>query len=141
MRVRQSQGAGPGTAVRAGRRTTGRGSAFRPSAADRSKRTAALRSGPAAVASLDAILSLQSVEGEQERRRRAVSQGREVLELLDDLKVGVLSGRVSEAKLVRLERAVGRYQCVDGDPGLKDVLQQIDLRARVELAKLRRSAA
>lgn len=141
MRVRQSQRAGPGAAARGNRRTTGRGSAFRPSGADASKRTAALRSGPAAVASLDAILSLQSVEGEQERRRRAVSQGREVLELLDELKVGVLSGRVSEAKLANLERAVGRYQGVDGDPGLKDVLQQIDLRARVELAKLRRSAA
>ncbi len=141
MHVSRSQRTGPGNAARRSRRATGRGSAFRPSDADATKRPAGLRSGPAAVANLDAIVSLQSVDDAQERRRRAVSQGHEVLELLDELKVGVLSGRVTEAKLRGLERAVGRYRSVDDDPRLKDVLQQIDLRARVELAKLRRSAA
>ena len=70
-----------------------------------------------------------------------MSQGRKVLDLLDELKVGVLSGGVSEAKIVKLERVVETLESVESDSGLQDVLLEIDLRARVELAKLKRSAA
>lgn len=141
MRVGQTRRTDAGAGSRSARRTSGPGRAFRPATAGGSQRTAALRAGPGAVANLETIISLQSVDEVQDRRRRAMSQGGEVLDLLDELKVGVLSGEVSEAKLARLERVVGRFESVEGESGLKDVLLEIDLRARVELAKLKRSAA
>ncbi|MGI9381599.1 MAG: flagellar assembly protein FliX [Methyloligellaceae bacterium] len=141
MRVGQARRTDAGAGKRSAGRASGQGRAFRPATAGGSQRPARLRAGPSAVANLDAIVSLQSVDEAQDLRRQAMSQGREVLDLLDELKVGVLSGGVSEAKLARLERAVGQFESVEDEPGLKDVLLEIDLRARVELAKLKRSAA
>ena len=141
MRVVQARRTDTGAGTGSARRTSGQGATFRPATAGESPRTAGLRSGPGAVANLDAILSLQSVDDAQDRRRRAMSQGRKVLDLLEELKLGVLSGDVSEAKIVKLERMVETFESVDSDAGLQDVLLEIDLRARVELAKLKRSAA
>ena len=141
MRVVQARRTETGAGTRSARRTSGQGGTFRPTTADESQRTAGLRSGPGAVANLDAILSLQSVDDAQDRRRRAMSQGGKVLDLLEELKLGVLSGGVSEAKIVKLERVVEAFESVEADAGLQDVLLEIDLRARVELAKLKRSAA
>ena len=141
MRVVQARRTDTGAGTGSARRTSGQGATFRPATAGESQRTAGLRSGPGAVANPDAILSLQSVDDAQDRRRRAMSQGRKVLDLLEELKLGVLSGDVSEAKIVKLERMVETFESVDSDAGLQDVLLEIDLRARVELAKLKRSAA
>ena len=141
MRVGQTRRTDAGAGARSARRRSGQGGTFRPATAGGSQPSARLSSGPGAVANLDAIVSLQSVDDAQDQRRRAMSQGRKVLDLLDELKVGVLSGGVSEAKIVKLERVVETFESVESDAGLQDVLLEIDLRARVELAKLKRSAA
>lgn len=96
----------------------------------------------APIAGVDSLLALQEVDDSGDgRAETAVRQGREVLDLLDELKLALLSGEVSPARLARLERAVAAHGPGVADPGLRDVLDQIDLRARVELAKLGRRAA
>jgi len=90
------------------------------------------------IGGLDAMLALQAVEDPQGRRRRAVRRGQRLLDALDDLKIGMLDGHVSASDLQRLASlAQDSGEAVD-DPGLKDVLAEIDLRAAVELAKLER---
>ncbi len=98
-------------------------------------------SGPAQISSIDTIVALQAVDDANDRRRQAVETGDRILDLLDDLKVGVLSGHIKESDLAQLRKTVEKQYSVDDDPGLNDVLRQIDLRARVELAKLKRDAA
>jgi len=91
------------------------------------------------VARMDAIIALQSVgaAGEQ-ARRRAIAQGTAVLDLLDDLKIQVLSGGVRGSHIGRLTGMVQSRPEYEDDRRLRDLLDHIDLRARVELAKLGR---
>ena len=94
------------------------------------------------VSDVSALMALQGVEGPLEKRRRAVKRGGGLLDRLDELKLALLSGDADEATLERLARIMKEDRPDDGDPGLNAVLDQIDLRAAVELAKaeLRRTA-
>lgn len=96
---------------------------------------------PAAAAGVGTIVALQAVEEPSERRRRAVETGDRILDLLDKLKIGLLSGEVSVSDLDTLKRTIGRQLDLESDPELNDILKQIDLRARVELAKIKGKAA
>lgn len=97
------------------------------------------QSGPAgslrAVQTVDALLALQSVETATERKKRAVAKGRNALDLLDALKIGVLDGSVDQPMLARLKIAAEGLSGGSGDPGLDSVLDEIGLRVAVELAK------
>jgi hypothetical protein len=66
-----------------------------------------------------------------------------ILDRLDELKLALLSGEAGEAALDRLVRTLREERPADGDEVLNTLLDQIDLRAAVELAKadLRRDAA
>ncbi|MDZ4364520.1 flagellar assembly protein FliX [Brevundimonas sp.] len=104
---------------------------------------AASASAPAAgLGDLSALMALQGVEDVTERRRRAVRRGFGLLDRLDDLKLAMLSGDAGEAALGRLSRSLSDDRPVDLQPGLAAVLDQIELRAAVELAKaeVRRTA-
>lgn len=98
-------------------------------------------SATAGLGSLDALLALQETGGPLERRRRAVRRADRLLDGLDGLRLALIDGEPSATTLETLRR-VGREQR-DGtdDPGLEALLDQVDLRAAVELAKLERRAA
>ena len=87
---------------------------------------------------LDALLALQSVDMTVERRKKATQRGRTILDLLDALKLGVLDGTLNPAMLDSLSSAVGSAREATDDPTLEGILDEIELRAEVELAKLQR---
>ncbi len=103
----------------------------------------AAAAGVSGVAGVSALMALQGVEDATERRRRAIRRGGGLLDRLDELKLALLAGESGEAALERLSRGLREACPGDDDPGLNSLLDQIDLRAAVELAKadLRRSAA
>ena len=88
------------------------------------------------VGGIDALLALQGEEGPTERRKRAVRRGGIALDVLDELKVGVLSGALEPATLTRLKAATAGLRDASGDPGLDSVLAEIELRVEVEIAKM-----
>ncbi|NNM74700.1 flagellar assembly protein FliX [Enterovirga aerilata] len=92
----------------------------------------------APLATLDAILQLQSEEDPAERRRRSARRGRELLDGLDRLKASLLAGSVPAADLGRIAGSLAGAG-PSGDPILDDLVAQIELRAKVELAKLGRA--
>lgn len=100
-------------------------------------------SAAAGVVSVDALMALQQAEGPLERRRRSVARAGTMLDLLDEVKLALLDGQVGLPALERLARAVRTERAATDDPGLEGVLDQIETRAQVELAKLeaRRAAA
>src|ERR1700689_5654001 len=84
---------------------------------------------------IDALIALQGIEDPVERRRRAVKHGRRALDALDELKLGLLSGTLEPAALLRLKAVAAHLQDGSGDEKLDQVLSEIELRGAVELAK------
>ena len=80
-------------------------------------------------------MALQGVEDPTERRRRAIRRGSGLLDRLDELKLALLGGQDGGAALSRLARYIGEQRDEEVEPGLTAVLDQIDLRASVELAQ------
>jgi len=93
--------------------------------------TAALQS----VGGIDMLIALQVMEGPLERRQRSVKRGRSALDVLDELKIGLLGDNLDHSVLLRLKATAAGLKEESGDPGLDAVLSEIDLRVEVELAK------
>lgn len=91
--------------------------------------------GASPVNSIDALLALQSVGTPLERRKRAVGRAGRLLDLLDDVKVSLLEGNMTPSALTSLVAAVHEQRDRTDDPGLEGVLDEIETRAAVELAK------
>lgn len=92
--------------------------------------------GLAGVIGMDALLALQDVGGPLERKKRAVRRAGHVLDELERMKLALLDGDVSASDLDRLQRAVREARERTDDPQLEAVLDEIELRAAVEIAKL-----
>ncbi|MFO1014869.1 MAG: flagellar assembly protein FliX [Caulobacteraceae bacterium] len=93
-------------------------------------------SSVSAVSSLEALIALQEVGGPLERKRRAVNRAGRLLDALEDIKLGMLGEGASRASLEALGRAIREQRSSTDDPGLEGVLNEIETRAAVELAKL-----
>lgn len=91
------------------------------------------------VSSIDALLALQAVGDPTERKRKAVGRASRILDVLDEVKMALIDGAVTPDSLDRLMIAVQDQREDTEDPGLEGVLDEIELRAAVELAKLGRS--
>lgn len=92
-------------------------------------------SGAAPIVGAAAIMALQEVADRGEGRRRSIRQAGRLLDLLDELRVGLLTGGVSSETLADLSRLAGEARERVDSPELQQVLDEIDLRAQVELAK------
>lgn len=91
--------------------------------------------GITGVSSIDALLALQSVGGPLERRRRAVSRAGRILDVLDEVKISILEGEATPYALERLMVALRETRDDTEDTALEGVLDEIETRAAVELAK------
>jgi hypothetical protein len=93
------------------------------------------------VGSIDALIALQEVDGPLERRRKAVRRADLILDVLDEVKLELIDGGVAPAQLERLVQAVRRERQNTDDPRLEGLLDEIETRAAVELAKLEMALA
>ena len=93
-------------------------------------------SGVTHVSTLETLIALQDVGGPLERRRRAVNRAGTILGALEGLKLDLLEGRLSRTAIEALARAVREQRAATDDPRLEGLLDEIETRAAVELAKL-----
>lgn len=84
---------------------------------------------------VDALLALQEVDDSGERRQRSRKRGDDLLDRLDEIRHGLLIGGVPRAALQNLSELVRARRQEIADPQLQEVLDEIELRAAVELAK------
>jgi hypothetical protein len=92
--------------------------------------------GPGPVPALDSILTLQNMEDSTDGRSKGLKHGEQLLDMLDQVRDGLLAGGIPRTTLNRLANAVTRRREGFADPKLQGVLDEIELRAHVELAKL-----
>lgn len=97
-------------------------------------------SGVSSVIGVEALLALQDVESPTERKRRSVKRAGRLLDQLDALKVALLGGELSGAQIENLTRALREQRAATEDPKLEGLLDEIETRAAVELAKLESAA-
>ena len=124
------------TSAAGGQRTDG--SAFRAHLA--SAGTTSQTAGAAPAGRVNILAALEAVDA-QEQRRKGARRGNRLLDLLDELRLGLLSGGLQPQVLSELARTVSDARAEVDDPGLSAVLDEIDLRAQVELAKYEQGLA
>jgi hypothetical protein len=136
MKVTGPSGPGPTTGPRGSGAASGSGFSLDGVGGASDAAPVARTGGVSSVGSLDALIALQSVGGPLERRRKAVRRAGAILDVLDDLKLGLLEGGAPPAVLERLVSAVRLERGEADDPQLRALLDEIETRAAVELAKL-----
>lgn len=128
---------GPSGAGRAGKSRSAGGERFRVAGGAGAEAAKGV-SGVAAATPVDALIALQEVDTATDGKSRAVVRAEAMLDVLDDLKLSLLAGGISKTKLYELVRLVDQRRDSHSafvDPRLAQVLDEIELRARVELAK------
>lgn len=130
---------GPGSLrpgqVRKAQRTGG-GSDFRSHMAEEEE--APRTGGAQSLHAVNPLFALQEVDDSLAGRRKAQERGEDILDRLDEIRLGLLSGAIPRERLHELVRIIqARREQVD-DPRLQEILDEIDLRAQVEIAKLTR---
>ena len=137
MRVQDQKSVGSVAGARNARGAVGTGARFSLGASTAAGRAESL--APTAIlGGLEALIALQSEDTARERRKRGARRGHGLLDLLDELKVALLAGRLPP----ELQGRVGlllRESGPTGDPRLDGILDGIELRAEVEMAKLRQA--
>ena len=136
MKVNGPYGVGTPTTARPGAGSGG--GVFSLAEAEAGAETANLAGTAAAasVSTIDALLALQGVGGPLERRRKAIGRAGRILDVLDEIKLALLDGDLSPAALHRLVGALHDERARTDDPRLEGLLNEIETRAAVELAKL-----
>jgi hypothetical protein len=93
--------------------------------------------GAARTGALHALLAVQGFDDNRaERRRQAAARGLDLLDTLEELRRHLLGGAVPRDTLERLTSLAEQSREDIDDPHLAELLDEIDLRAQVELAKL-----
>jgi hypothetical protein len=93
------------------------------------------------VVSVGSVLPAQEASSATEERARARARryGEDILDRLDELHLAILTGAVPAERMVRLAQMLrAKHRLVD-DPRLRSVIEEIELRAEVEIAKLTRN--
>ena len=85
---------------------------------------------------IGALFALREVGDSTAERRKAMARANHILDRLGDLQLGLLTGAIDRQSLADLAASARAARGATADPGLQGVLNEIELRAAVELAKL-----
>ena len=111
------------------------GASFSKSLEETESAEGAAASGVSSLGNVAGVFGLQEVDDALARASRGKMRAQDILDKLDEMRLDLLSGGMSREKLQRLAKTINtRRQDMD-DPRLGEILDEIDLRAQVELAK------
>ncbi|MBC6981778.1 flagellar assembly protein FliX [Caulobacter sp. 17J80-11] len=136
MKINGTGGPSSVGASRPSRASAGGGFSVGSAGESRESAPAAKAGAVGGVSSVDALLALQATEGPLERRRRAMGRASRILDRLDEIKLSMLGGGAAAGVALQdLAQAVREERAETDDTGLEGVLNEIETRAAVELAK------
>ncbi|MBF0560965.1 MAG: flagellar assembly protein FliX [Alphaproteobacteria bacterium] len=144
MKINQVGTSGTASARRSGKSDKGSGAAFvehLQKFADEVEETP-MADAPSTISSVDALLAMQTATDDEsdgkEARRRAMARGEQILDGLEAVRQGLLAGSIPIDRLTALAQMVRSRREQGVDPRLAAILDEIELRAEIELAKLSR---
>lgn len=92
----------------------------------------------APLAALSSLLAVQEAPDALSGKKQGLLHGHTLLDELRELQIGLVQGWVPEGSLRSIASMLDRPRPLIDDPDLNQVLDDIELRAAVELAKLDR---
>lgn len=119
---------------RSPRATGGKGGEFASALTSPSDAGSAGSAAP--IDALNGLLAVQEVNDPADDKRRSMARADDLLDRLNDIRIGLLDGRIPVENLQRLLATLRDRGATVTDQGLKTVIEEIELRAAVELAKL-----
>lgn len=96
-------------------------------------------SSVAATGGVEGLFALQEVSEETVARKQVVQHGHALLDSLEALRHSLLMGAVPMSVLATLETRLNQQRLMTSDPALHAIMDDIDLRVAVELAKWERN--
>lgn len=91
------------------------------------------------IAHVDALLAVQGAEDPATgaSRKRMHERADTLLDELDNLRMAMLGGNMTIGHMIDIADVVASHRENVSDPALTSIMDEIDLRAQVELAKMR----
>ena len=91
------------------------------------------------IGTVDSLLALQGAEdpAAQSSRKRMKQRAGVILGELDKLRMAMLTGQVTVGHMVDIADVIASHREKISDPALTAIMDEVDLRAQVELAKMR----
>ena len=88
------------------------------------------------ISSVDAVVGMQEITDDNKDERGAKNRANLILDKLEDIRMGLLLGEIPKSNLEELSKVlrVARENSVDSK--LLEIIEDIELRAKIELAKL-----
>jgi hypothetical protein len=115
------------------------GTPFHISSSEAPMREAAVTGRLPGIDSLQGLMALQEVSLPVTlRRQKSTKRGFRLLDALGGLRTGLLAGKLDETALTMLHQGLDEAKENNDDPALDQILNAIETRAAVELAKLGR---
>ncbi|MEP4377545.1 MAG: flagellar assembly protein FliX [Alphaproteobacteria bacterium] len=94
-------------------------------------------SGTTQIASVGALVALQASGGfGSDSAAAEIDRAGDLLDQLDRIRVGILTGGISGATLQNIVQRLAQRRTEGVEPRLAALIDEIELRARVEIAKL-----
>ena len=96
--------------------------------------------GVTGVASTNSIISIQEISGSMDERSKGLmlTYGDDLLDRLEELRLCLLDGVIPKDDLAELAHRMREKKQSSDDPVLTEIIEEIELRAEVEIAKLTR---
>jgi Class II flagellar assembly regulator len=89
-----------------------------------------------ATASVGAILALQATDDATTGRKRALQRATDMLAELEEIRRALILGDLPPQRLQAIANRLAKKETAELDPMMQQILQDIELRVAVELAKL-----
>jgi hypothetical protein len=126
---------GASGARKSGKSSAGSGFTPRGAASAQGPSASGGLSGASNIGSVDGLLALQGGGDYRHAQKQATDRAFSLLDVLDDLKIALLDGTLPRQTLVRLMETLKTRRETTDDPRLEAMLDEVEVRAAVELAK------
>ncbi len=93
-------------------------------------------SGTSPLTTVSSLLALQEMPTSSEGRSKGLVIAEDLLGHLEVIRHGLLAGQIPQSRLKEVVAVVTRERNMSTDPALEELLSDIELRVKVELAKL-----
>lgn len=121
-------------------KTSGAGGAFGEFLTDGAEQTGGA-SATHSIAHIDTLLAVQEAENPTERaaRKRMQARADTLLNELEKMRMALLTGTLTVGHVIDIADVVAQHREKIMDPRLTAILDEIDMRAQIELAKMRQA--